>query len=425
MSDVSTAAAPPANAPAAPAVTEVAVTQNQTSTPAAIGSQAPDKPVGDIKGSEHRPQSRREAIQAAFDRAAKAEPAKPRMGHNNPPEPMAKEKPAEKEKPEPVDLRRRPNDQPREQGRFAARQPAEGEERRQDATPRPAQRQQYVNPLPVDAPYREPPQRMSDHAKAEWHTAPESVRGEVHRMHHEFGKAYQMYRGDHEVMNSIRPFHQMAQQHGTTLDRALSNYVNMEHKLRNDVVGGLDVIVNNLNLRAADGRKLTLQDVAWHIVNQTPEQHQLLQSSNKMMAQSHQMQQLRQEHAALAQQLAQMQNGIRFNLTRGAVDQYAETHPRLDELADLIEREINLGFDLDTAYRRAELLRPAGTQAAQTRTGTQAAQTRSPTAQTRDTDRSISGAPDAPSNGSRRSRDKPVGRRDAIQSAIRRVNGGL
>ena len=43
-------------------------------------------------------------------------------------------------------------------------------------------------------------------------------------------------------------YHEMAQQHGTTLDRALNNYVTMEQKLRQDVIGGLDIIVNNLNL---------------------------------------------------------------------------------------------------------------------------------------------------------------------------------
>ena len=108
-------------------------------------------------------------------------------------------------------------------------------------------------------------------------------------MHQEFSRAYEAYRGDHEVMNTIRPYHDMARQHGTTLQRALENYVGMEHKLRNDVVGGLDLIINNLNLQTPDGRRLGLEDVAWHIVNQTPEQRQLLQSKNRAMAQSHQL----------------------------------------------------------------------------------------------------------------------------------------
>jgi len=104
-----------------------------------------------------------------------------------------------------------------------------------------------------------------------------------------------------------------------------------------------------------------------------------------------------------------------FNHIRGGIDQFAESHPRFDELGELIKREIDLGFDLDTAYRRADRLLPA----------THAAQTGNPSAQTRPTDKSISGAPAGPSNGTGRKPDKPVGRREAIQNAIRRAGGAL
>ena len=94
------------------------------------------------------------------------------------------------------------------------------------------------------------------------------------------------------------------------------------------------------------------------------------------------------------------------------------THPRFDELGDLIEQEIKLGFDLDTAYRRAELLRPAT--AAQTRTPT-TAQTRTETPTAASTAR-----PPALHNGAQRRNGKPPpGRREAIANAIKRVNGSL
>jgi hypothetical protein len=88
-----------------------------------------------------------------------------------------------------------------------------------------------------------------------------------------------------------------------------------------------------------------------------------------------------------------MHTAQQFSYTRSQVDQFADQHPRFDELGPLIEQELKLGFDIDTAYKRAELLKPA----------TQAAQTRTASAQTRNIDRSISGAPDAgPSNGTSR-----------------------
>jgi hypothetical protein len=107
-----------------------------------------------------------------------------------------------------------------------------------------------------------------------------------------------------------------------------------------------------------------------------------------------------------------------FTATRSAVDQFAASHPQFDELGDLIHQELKLGFDLETAYRRAQLLRP----------GTHAAQTRTQPAQTRPIDRSISGAPDvAPSNGASSRRPKEASRtaRDAVSNAMRRVNGGI
>jgi hypothetical protein len=420
MSDVTVAADGGAPAPA----NETVIETNPTTAPNPVGGQAPDKPGGDIDGSRHRPESRREAIQRAFDRAnnppAKdarpaekpaAKPAEAKPGHNNPPEETEK-----------LNLKKRPDDQRTEQprgdrGQFAPREAQQPGQQQPGAQQRPPGQQQRPNvvQLPDGAPYREPPQRMAEHAKRDWASAPESVRGEVHRMQQEFADAYQRYRADHEAMNPIRHFHQMATEHGTTLDRALSNYVSMEQKLRSDVIGGLDIIVNNLNLRTPDGQKLGLRDIAYHILNQTPEQHKLVQTQNAQSATSHQLGALHQEIAGLKTTLQEMHSAQQFVQTRGAVDQFADDHPRFDELGDLIKTELEFGFDLETAYRRAELLRPA----------THAAQTRTPSAQTRPTDKSISGSPDvAPSNGASRAR-KPVGRREAIQSAINRVNGAL
>jgi len=410
MSDVTVA---PQAAPPPPASNEVAINPNPVSAPSPIGSQAPDKPVGDIEGGKGRPESRREAIQRAFDKANKDKPkateAKAKIGHNQPPEETEK-----------LDLKQPPKREVyREGGKFARppEQPQGAAPAAQHAAPDPRQ-QRPAQALPETAAFREPPPRFSERGRSEWATAPESVRGDVHRMAHEFEGAYRKYRADHETMNSIRHFHEMAQQHGTTLDRALHNYTSMENKLRNDVVGGLDVIVNNLNLRTADGQKLGLRDVAYHILNQSPEQHRIVQTNNVAQAAQHQIGALHQEVTGLKNALHQMHTAQQFTQTRSAVDQFADQHPRFDELGDLIEQELQFGFDLHTAYQRAERLRPSSPHAAQTRAPSAPAQTRP--------SKSISGAPDSsgPSDGQRKS-GKQVGRREAIQNAIRRVNGGV
>jgi hypothetical protein len=430
MTDISAPTPPPSAAPAptpAPAANEVPINTNPTNAPQPIGAQTPEK---------SQPESRRDAIQRAFNRsrdpnAPKPKAAEAKMGHNNPPEETKRETKqpiktgTDDEGEERLDLRRRPNDQPRVGGKFApraqtaaadpntARPQSSGQPDRNQ--PRPGAHKQ----LPDGVPYRDPPQRMAEHAKAEWHAAPESVRGEIHRMHQEFSRAYNNFKGDHETMNSIRQYHELATAHGTTLDKALSNYVGMEQKLRSDPVGGLDMIVNNLNLRTPDGQKITFRDIAYHVLSQTPDQHKALQTQNQTTALSHQLGQLHSQNEALAQKVEQMQYAQQFNYTRNEVDRFADTHPRFDELGDLIEYELKFGHDLETAYRRADLLRP-----------TPAPQTRTPAAQTRNPDKSISGAPDGgPVTTGRRQQRQPgskaPSRRDAIQDAINRVNGGL
>jgi hypothetical protein len=256
--------------------------------------------------------------------------------------------------------------------------------------------------------------RLHERAKADWAATPESVRGEIHRANGEFQRAYGQYRADHQVMETIRPFQQMAAQQGTTLERALNSYTSMENRLRQDPVAGFDVITQNLNLRADDGTPITFRDICWHVINQTPEQHQLVQAKNMQAAQHAQIGQLHREISQLATGIKQMQYQATFSQTRSALDRYADAHPRFDELGDLIEQEIKLGFTLDQAYARADRLRPA----------THAAQTRTPTAQTRTTGKSISGAPAGPTNGTGRPQ-RPVGRREAIASAIKRASGSL
>lgn len=428
MTDVTVA--PAGGAPAVAPANEVPINPNPTTAPAPVGSQAPDKPAGNFEGSPHRPESRREAIQRAFERAAnpqppvKPAPAKPapkaaeaKSGHNNPPEETPKDKP--------IDLRKRPTPaeqrepQPRDRGRFTAREQPGQQAAPQQNQQAPAQQQQAPQQpaREANAAFREPLPRMSEAAKRDWATTPESVRGDFHRMSQEFAQGYQRYKADVDAFQPVRHFHEMAAQHGTTLQAALTNYVSMEQKLRADPVAGLDLIVHNLNIPGANGQRITLRDIAYHVLTQTPDQLRSTQLGNSQQAAAHQIGALHQEVAGLKNALHEMHTRQQFTYTRSAVDQFATGHPRFDELGDVIEQELKAGYDLETAYRRAELLRPA----------THAAQTRSTTtsAQTRPVDKSISGAPGvAPSNGaSRRTREPSSTPRDAVANAIRRVSG--
>lgn len=450
MSDVSAAPAAPAAAPAPVHGGEVPINPSPVAIPQPVGPQAPSRPVGD-QGSPHRPESRREALRASFAKVRDREtpPAKAAMGHNQPPEAMQREKP---KAPPPehsdrragpnsraFDLRKRPEDQQPmgrrqrerqeqerqrgEHGHFAPRAPQAGQQSGQQFN--------QFQPIPTNSNQAasQAPPRMSQQAQAEWQHTPPSVRHEVHRMQHELGHAFRSLWADHQAMNEIRPYHDLARSQGTTLARAIGNYWGMEQKLRSDPIGALDTIVNNMNLRTPQGR-IGLRDIAWHVLNLTPDQHRATQFANAQTAQQMRLAELERQQQALAQQNHRMQYEQAFRRTRGEVDRYAATHPRLDELGAVIEQELKLGFDLDTAYRRADRLYPAGSASpgqAQWYQG-YAPQGRNQAAPTRTPDRSIHGAPD---NGpqqrtfGRRSDSKPVGRREAIAAAMRRVNGSL
>jgi hypothetical protein len=420
MSDVAVAA--PSGG--APAPAEIPIQVDQVNAPNPVGSQAPDTPT------------RREAIQKAFDKgqgqkgrndrhdqrpAPKAAEAK--IGHNQPPEDAK------------LDLRKRPKGEapvpkgppPRERaehGHFAPRQ--QGQQEVLSPDPRQSQRQpgtpgqlQTYRPehskLHPQAPYREPPNRFANHSKHEWQHAPESVRAEVHRMYDEFGRAYKIYKADFDEMQTLRPFQRLAQSCGTTMVKALSSYVALEDKIRKNPLAGLDTVVNNLGLQTSDGQRIGLRDIAYYVASMTPEQYGQIQQNNAQIATAQQIANAKQEIAKLKQSWQQAQAQQQFHYTRSAVDVYANSHPRLDELGDLIEQEIKHGYDLDTAYRRANLLRPS----------TQAAQTRNPSAQTRPataTDRSISGSPGS-SNGATRRGKPSASPRDAVRNAIGRLQG--
>jgi hypothetical protein len=402
------------------------INPNPVSTPNPLGVQAPDKPQPTAA------EERRAAIQRAFERASSpppktdrsaqraAPPADAKAGHNQPPEPT---------KPEVLNLRKRPQAddavpsaaQPRDRGRFAPRQQANVGSNAAFKPASAAQTNPQTGPtvqrLPSNAPYATPPARMAEHAKTEWHATPESVRGEVARMQEEFVKAYRVYKNDFDEMSKIRHFHKMATEHGTTLQQALTNYVGMEQKLRADPVAGLDVIVNNLNLRTPDGQKLGLRDIAYHVLSQSPEQLRQLQMGNQQSAASQQIMALNARIEGLQQTVQQMHTAQQFTQVRSGIDTFADSHPRFDELGLAIERELKFGFDLETAYRRAEMLHPA----------THAPQTRTPSAQTREADRSIHGTHEiGPTQGtSRRPRTASPTARAAVANAIARLNGHI
>jgi len=410
MTDTTVAAQAP-TPPPTPTETPIP-DSSPASPPQPVGSQAPQKSPERIEFERNA--SRRESIQKAFDKAkqpqqtAKAPDAKP--GADKQPQqaqPQQKQPPAQD---------KAPAQQRGDGGRFVSADPnkQQGQQPAQPVTP------QKFQPLAENAPFRDAPGRFSEAAKADWHGVPESVRGATHQMIKQIEDGYQQYRRGAESFQNIADFDDLAQRSGTNLRQALTNYVSMESKLRSDVVGGLDMIINNLGLKdPRTGQRIGLRDVAYHVLSMSPEQLQLNSTRNSSQSQDLKMGQLHQMVESLAQTVQGMQYHQQFTQHRTSIDNFATDHPRFDELADLIKEEVEHGYPLDQAYSRADRLRP------DPNPQTRAAQTRNTSAQTRnEVDKSIHGS--SPTHAPAAMGKKPiVSRRDAIANAVRKVRGSL
>ena len=163
-------------------------------------------------------------------------------------------------------------------------------------------------------------------------------------------------KGAHEAFQPIARFHQMAQEHGTTLDQALDNYTSMEPSCATTWSPGSTRSSTTSASSHPDGQPIGLRDIAYHVLSQSPEQLRQVQMGNQPAG-----------GRPADRRAAPGDRGLE---KRPATDAYCSSNsrtrvlgrpvrgqtPAIDELGDLVKQEIELGFDLETAYQRAELL---------------------------------------------------------------------
>ena len=281
-------------------------------------------------------------------------------------------------------------------GTFKAKEQAEGEETTAQAVP----------DDPSKPNYSDAPSRFSADAKAAWKDAPQSVKSEIHRMESELTAGIQKYQQEVQQFDEFRPFAEELKQTGQRFTDVVENYRGIENMLANNPIQGLDTICRNLGT--------DLQSVAAHVLNQTPDQS--AQHQNNIIHE------LRQELSGLKQQLG----GVTQTLTSQAeksvqsqINEFAQTHPRLEELGSDVAFFLQNGRaqDLQEAYSLAERLNPAPQ--AQAPVSAQAAAITPDAAQPRKGQLSVTGAPGNGSNPA--SKKAPSSARDALDNAFASV----
>lgn len=204
--------------------------------------------------------------------------------------------------------------------------------------------------------HAEPPARFSPDAKAEWDKVPEPVQAEAHRAFKELESGIEQYR---QVLEPVKPYMDLAKEHGTTIQQALEQYTTLEKLLTSDPLAGLQHV--------ADYAGIDLRKVAAHIMGQTPDETASQQDSI--------LRQINNRVAGLENEIKGVATSIseqKADVTTQEVGQFFETNPRMkdDWFADKVADEIKLiqpsmpdstpaSEILSIAYDRADRLNPA------------------------------------------------------------------
>lgn len=248
--------------------------------------------------------------------------------------------------------------------------------------------------------FSEAPKRFSPDAREAWKDAPEPVRAEITRAVKELEQGIAEHQARWEP---LKEYDALAKQHGTSIDKALANYVGIERLIAQDPIRGLSQVCENMGI--------SFRDLAAQVMGQTPDENASQQDAT--------IRELRQELAALKQEVGGVSTTIKTEKQQAVqrqVEEFAAQNPRFEELSEEIARQIQQGFDLAEAYKRAELLNPAPAQA-QAPAAPAAPQT--DPAHTRKGQLSLSGAPSSGSNPA--NRKPPSTARQAIDNAFANV----
>lgn len=263
-------------------------------------------------------------------------------------------------------------------GKFVAKEATEAKPEGEKAPETPE--------APVKQSVSAAPTRFSPDAKAEWEKAPESVRGEINRAITELETGLQQ---KSQQLEPLKPYFEMAKQHGVTVHETLDRYIRMEQALANDPRQGMELLARNFGM--------TLPDFIAKVSGQQP-QGQEGDKDRQILAMQREIEALKGEFGNVSKTLQeQKQTGI-----MQAVQMFAADNPRFEELAPEIQRLLETGYadSLEKAYELADRLNPAAPIAAPAATTPAPAQTRQPL--------SVTGAPGAGSNPANRQPSKSL-----------------
>jgi hypothetical protein len=260
------------------------------------------------------------------------------------------------------------------------------------------------DPQPQPVPERQDdlPSWLKGDAKGEWAKAPPAVRGEVARRVGELETGLQQYR---EQIAPYQPFLEQARASGVDPVALVGRYVELDNVFsRQGPMAGFEQIARSFGT--------DMRTIAAQIMGQpAPEKDaQVAHLQRELQGAQQELQQLRG--------LSQRVQAERADTIGKTVTDFAASHPRFEELSDVIQdfiptfKRLSPERALEAAYRLADQTFPA---AAQTSAVPAAPAAPAPAAQTSVAHLSVSGAP---STGSNPAAAAPKSVREALQRSF-------
>lgn len=281
---------------------------------------------------------------------------------------------------------------------------------------------------PSETKFKEPPQRFTPQAKAEWDKVPETVRAEIDRSLRETQQGIEKYKADAEKWTPLAEYDRLSQEaYKQPLADTLKNYVELDRGLANPEtqLATLERLVSGMQYVAEDGKTYNwdMRQLAEHILAQTEQGVSTFQDP---------VADIRRELADVRKQLAEAQQSQtqrqqaevqqRTQTVEQQIQKFATENTRFDELFPDIEvllaspkfpRTGDPVADLKLAYEKAERLNPAPSLSPPA----PALPAQDTAAQTRKGQASVTGAPAAGSNPAGR-RPVPTSSREALKAAF-------
>jgi hypothetical protein len=263
-----------------------------------------------------------------------------------------------------------------EQGRFAPK-PLE---QAPDATQKPVEAKVQPEAPKAPAPVTDAPSRFTPDAKAAWATTPDPVKAEVSRAFREMETGLQQYQ---QRMEPLKPFFQMAEQHGTTVHDAMERYTTLDWALRNKPDEALPEIFRVAGVNP--------QEWAARMLGQQAPQGQADNRDQTIGLLQRELASLRQQLEPVTGYIQSQQQSAEQQQIESAWSDFKSAHPRADELLSDINTLLELGKaqTIEDAYAMAERINPAPAPAVSTNPAKPQPLKPSP---------QISGAPSAGSN---------------------------